>query len=224
MPDVSLYKFIDDRLNLSPLIRGIADHEVPDHANPSKHLSAFIYCFGGIAFFIILLQALTGVFLMLYYVPSPEDAYASVNYIQDETTFGSFVRGIHRVGATAAVIVVSLHMLRVVLTGSYKKPRELNWIAGLFLLLIVAGFCFTGYLLPWDQKAYWATTVGLNMLASVPLVGDFLAEALRGGSEVGALTLVRFFVIHVMFLPAFLVIFLAAHFFMVRRQGLSRPL
>jgi menaquinol-cytochrome c reductase cytochrome b subunit len=128
------------------------------------------------------------------------------------------------VGATAAVIMVSLHMLRVVLTGSYKKPRELNWIAGLFLLLLVAGFCFTGYLLPWDQKAYWATTVGVNMVATIPLIGGFLADALRGGSEVGSLTLVRFFVIHVMFLPAFLVIFLAAHFFMVRRQGISRPL
>ncbi|MDR2076789.1 MAG: cytochrome b N-terminal domain-containing protein [Desulfovibrio sp.] len=219
-----IYRFLDERLNLGPLIRGIADHEVPAHADPLKNLSAMIYCFGGIVFFILLLQALTGVFLMLYYVPSPEDAYASVNYIQNETSFGSFVRGIHQVGASAAVVMVSLHMARVVFTGSYKKPRELNWIVGIFLLLVVAGFCFTGYLLPWDQKAYWATTVGVNMVATIPLVGDFLADALRGGKEVGSLTLVRFFVIHVMFLPAFLVFFLAAHFFMVRRQGLSRPL
>ncbi|MDR1489046.1 MAG: cytochrome b N-terminal domain-containing protein [Desulfovibrio sp.] len=219
-----IYKFLDERLNLTPLIRSIAEHEVPAHADPSKRLSAFMYCFGGIAFFILLLQALTGVFLMLYYVPSPEDAYASVNYIQNETAFGGFVRGLHRVGTTAAVVMVSLHMLRVVLTGSYKNPRELNWIVGIFLLLLVAGFCFTGYLLPWDQKAYWATTVGVNMVATIPLVGEFLADALRGGSEVGALTLVRFFVIHVIFLPAFLVIFLAAHFFMVRRQGISEPL
>jgi menaquinol-cytochrome c reductase cytochrome b subunit len=219
-----MYRFLDERLNLSPLFAGIADREVPDHANPLKTPLALIYCFGGITFFIILLQALTGVFLMLYYVPSPEEAYASVNYIQNETSFGSLIRGLHAVGASAAVVMVSLHMGRVVLTGSYKKPRELNWIAGVFLLLIVAGFCFTGYLLPWDQKAYWATTVGVNMIASVPLVGDFLAAALRGGSEVGSLTLVRFFVIHVMFLPALLTIFLAAHFFMVRRQGISRPL
>ena len=115
-------------------------------------------------------------------------------------------------------------MLRVFVTGSYKNPRELNWIAGLFLLLIVLAFGFTGYLLPWDQKAYWATTVGVNMVATVPLFGDFLAEVLMGGPEVGALTLTRFFAVHVMFLPILLIVFLAAHFFMVRRQGISRPL
>ncbi|MDR2825598.1 MAG: cytochrome b N-terminal domain-containing protein [Deltaproteobacteria bacterium] len=219
-----IYKFLDERLNLSPLVKDIADHPVPDHANPLKTPSAFMYCFGGIAFFIILLQVLTGVFLMLYYVPSPDHAYASVSYIQNETAFGSLVQGAHRVGASVAVLMVLLHMLRVVFTGSYKNPRELNWVVGVFLLLVVVGFSFTGYLLPWDQKAYWATTVGVNMVATVPLVGEFLADVLRGGDEVGALTLVRFFVIHVMFLPALLVVFLAAHFFMIRRQGLSRPL
>ncbi|MDR1685324.1 MAG: cytochrome b N-terminal domain-containing protein [Desulfovibrio sp.] len=219
-----IYKFLDDRLNLSPLLKEIADHQVPDHANPLKTPTALIYCFGGICLFILLLQILTGVFLMLYYVPSPDNAYAGVNYIQNELAFGGLVRGIHRVGASAAVVMVFLHMMRVVLTGSYKNPRELNWIVGIVLLLTVMGFCFTGYLLPWDQKAYWATTVGVNMVESIPLVGNFLAAALRGGSEVGMLTLVRFYVVHVMFLPALLVIFLAAHFFMVRRQGISRPL
>jgi menaquinol-cytochrome c reductase cytochrome b subunit len=219
-----IYRFLDERLNLSPLIREIADHPVPDHANPLRNLSAFMYCFGGLCCVILMLQVLTGVFLMLYYVPSTDEAYASVTYIQNDTLFGSFVQGIHRVGASLAMIMVLLHMIRVVLTGSYKNPRELSWVVGLFLLLIVGGFCFTGYLLPWDQKAYWATTVGVNMVATIPLVGEFLADALRGGSEVGTLTLVRFFVIHVVFLPAMLAIFLAAHFFMVRRQGISGPL
>jgi menaquinol-cytochrome c reductase cytochrome b subunit len=219
-----IYQFLDERLNLTPLLRDITDHPVPDHANVLKTRSAFIYCFGGIAFFIILLQALSGVFLMLYYSPTPEDAHASVTYIQNETAFGALLQGLHRVGASAAVIMVLLHMLRVFFTGSYKNPRELNWVVGVFLLLIVLAFGFTGYLLPWDQKAYWATTVGLNMVANVPLIGDFLASALRGGNEMGTLTLLRFFVIHVMFLPALLAIFLAAHFFMLRRQGISRPL
>jgi menaquinol-cytochrome c reductase cytochrome b subunit len=219
-----MYKFLDDRLELGPLLGGIADHPVPDHANPLKTPSALIYCFGGIAFFILLIQALTGAFLMFYYVSSPDHAYESVKYIQNEVDFGALVQGIHRVGASAAVVMVLLHMARVVLTGSYKNPRELNWVVGVFLLLIVVGFCFTGYLLPWDQKAYWATTVGVNMVETIPLAGGFLADVLRGGSEVGVLTLVRFFVIHVIFLPALLILFLAAHFFMVRRQGISRPL
>ena len=219
-----IYQFMDQRLNLTPLLKKIADHPVPDHANPLKTRSAFIYCFGGISFLVILLQILTGAFLMLYYVPSPDHAYASVSYIKNEAAFGGFVSNLHRVGASAAVLMVFLHMLRVFFTKSYKNPRELNWVAGVFLLFIVMGLGFTGYLLPWDQKAYWATTVGLNILEGVPLAGGFLADALRGGSEVGMLTLTRFFVIHVMFLPGLLILFLAAHFFMVRRQGISHPL
>jgi menaquinol-cytochrome c reductase cytochrome b subunit len=219
-----IYQFIDKRLNITPLLKEVADHPVPDHANPLKTRSAFIYCFGGISFFILLLQVLTGMFLMLYYVPSPDHAYASVTYIKNEVAFGGFVQNLHRVGASAAVLMVFLHMMRVYFTKSYKNPRELNWIVGVVLLFIVVGFSFSGYLLPWDQKAYWATTVGINMMETIPLLGGFLADALRGGSEVGTLTLVRFFVFHVMFLPVLLVIFLVAHFFMVRRQGISRPL
>lgn len=219
-----IYRFIDSRLSLTPLLREMGDRQVPDHANPLKTRSAFIYCFGGISFLLILVQLFTGMFLMLYYVPSPDHAYNSVTYIQNEVAFGWMIHSLHRIGASATVVMVLLHMLRVFLTGSYKNPRELNWIAGCFLLLIVIGFGFTGYLLPWDQKAYWATTVGVNMVQSIPLVGDFLGEALMGGREAGALTLTRFFAIHVMFLPVLLLIFLVAHFFMVRRQGISHPL
>jgi menaquinol-cytochrome c reductase cytochrome b subunit len=138
--------------------------------------------------------------------------------------FGGFVHNLHRVGASAAIFMVFMHMMRVFFTKSYKSPRELNWIVGVFLLFIIAGFGFTGYLLPWDQKDYWATAVGLNMVETVPLVGDFLAAAIRGGGEVGTLTLGRFFMIHVMLLPALLAVFLVAHFLMVRRQGISGPL
>jgi len=219
-----IYQFIDRRLNLAPLLKEIAEHPVPDHANPVKTRSAFIYCLGGISFFIILLQVLTGMFLMLYYSPSPDHAYASVNYIRNEVLCGAFVQNLHRVGASALILMVFLHMMRVYFTKSYKNPRELNWISGVFLLGLVTGFGFTGYLLPWDQKAYWATTVGINMVETVPVIGDFAALALRGGEEVGTLTLLRFYVIHVMFLPALLAAFLTAHFFMVRRQGISSPL
>lgn len=216
--------FIDKRLNLSPLLKEMAERRIPDHANPLKTPKAFIYCFGGISFLIILLQLLTGMFLMLYYVPSPDHAYASVTYIRNEVSLGALTQSLHRVGAGAAVLMVFLHMLRVYFSKSYANPRELNWIAGVLLLLIVLGFGFTGYLLPWDQKAYWATTVGVNIIETVPLIGPDIADILRGGSEVGALTLTRFFVIHVMFLPVLLLCLLAAHFFMVRRQGISRPL
>ncbi|MDR2725855.1 MAG: cytochrome b N-terminal domain-containing protein [Candidatus Adiutrix sp.] len=219
-----IYQFIDQRLNLTPLWREIADYPVPDHANPGRTPLAFIYCFGGISFFIILLQFLTGMFLMLYYSPSPDHAYASVSYIKNEVLFGGFVQNLHRVGSSAVIFMVFIHMMRVFFTKSYKNPRELNWVAGVFLLFIISGFGFTGYLLPWDQKAFWATAVGLNMIETVPLVGDLLAEAVRGGGEVGTLTLGRFFMIHVMLLPALLIAFLGAHFFMVRRQGISGPL
>lgn len=219
-----LYEFVDERLNVTPILKEIADHPVPDHANPLKTPCAFKYCLGGMAFLTILVQIVTGIFLMLYYVPSPDHAYDSVAYIKNEVAFGAFVQGLHKVSASATVVLVCLHMLRVFLTGSYKKPREMNWIVGVVLLLIVLALGFTGYLLPWDQKAYWATTVGVKMVESIPLIGGFLAETLMGGTEVGAVTLTRFFTIHVVILPAILIIFLAAHFFMVRRQGISRPL
>lgn len=219
-----IYEFLDQRLNLTPVLRSLADHPVPDHANPVKSMSGFLYCFGGLAFLVILLQIVTGIFLMAYYVPSPDHAYDSVVYIQRDVSFGAFVQSFHKVGASAAVVLVVLHMARVFFTGSYKKPRELNWMVGVFLLFIVLAFGFTGYLLPWDQKAYWATTVGVNMVSSVPLIGDFLARLLMGGTEVGALTLTRFFTIHVIVLPVLLVILLVLHFLMVRRQGISRPL
>ena len=219
-----IYRFLDQRLNLTPLLKELADHPVPDHANPLKRRMALIYCFGGISFLIIALQILTGMFLMFYYVPAPDHAYASVMYIKKEVLFGGFVQNLHRIGASAVVVMVFLHMLRVYFTKAYKNPRELNWVVGVCLLFVVVGFGFTGYLLPWDQRAYWATTVGLNIVETIPWAGGFLADALRAGSEVGMLTLVRFFVIHVMVLPAILVLLLFAHFFMVRRQGISHPL
>ena len=171
-----------------------------------------------------MIQIVTGIFLTMYYVPSPEHAFTSVEYISKEVTYGRLIRGMHRIGSSGVVVMVIIHMLRVYFHGAYKKPRELNWVAGIGLLLIIFGFGFTGYLLPWDQKAYWATQVGTKMAGVVPFVGDFILRALRGGSELGAVTLTRFYFLHIWLLPSVLFGLLAAHVFMIRKQGVSGPM
>ncbi len=219
-----IYNAIDKRLNIKETIRDQLDHPVPEHVNPLKHPSAYVYCFGGIAAFIIMLMFLTGLFLVIYYVPSPDHAYDAIQYIMNGVTLGWLVRGIHFWGATALVIMVALHMLRVYFQGAYKNPREMNWVVGVLLLVIVLAFSFTGYLLPWTQRSYWATTVGTSMVSLVPFVGNYLLQLVRGGNEVGATTLVRFYAIHIGFLPATLMLLLGLHFFMIRKQGISRSL
>jgi menaquinol-cytochrome c reductase cytochrome b subunit len=218
------YRWVDDRLGIDPIVKNVVEHEVPEHVNPAIHPKAVLYCFGGLTFFIFTLMVTTGIFLTMYYVPTPDHAYDSVRYITDDLTFGQIVRGIHHWSASGMVIMIILHMLRVFFQGAYKAPRELNWIVGVGLLMVVMGFGFTGYLLPWDQKAYWATTVGTKMSSQVPVVGAFVGTVLRGGEDLGAVTLARFYSLHIWFLPATTVGLLAMHFFMVRRQGISGPL
>ncbi len=181
-----LYKWLDARLKLTSLSHTLLDEPIPGGVS-------WIYVFGSATLFLFCLQATTGMFLALYYVPSPDTAYDTVQFIQHEVLFGWFVRGLHHWGASAVMVAIGLHLLQVYLFGAYKRPRELLWIVGVCLLLIMIGFGFTGYLLPWDQNAYWATQVGTNMVASVPLVGDVLVRVLRGGNTLGALTLSRFF-------------------------------
>ncbi len=185
-----------------------------------KHIN-LLFSFGSLAMFLLLLQAATGAFLALYYSPSPDHAHNAVTYISAEVPFGSFVRGLHHWGASAMVIIVFLHLLRVVLYGSYKAPRELTWVFGVFLLLIVLGFGFTGYLLPWDEKAYWATVVGVEIASTAPLLGDFVAKVLRGGSEIGAVTLSRFYALHTIWLPWLAFGLVGVHLFFVRYYGSS---
>lgn len=176
---------------------------------------------GSAALFLILVQTVTGFFLAFYYVPSPEHAYDSLIYIQKEIPFGTFVRGLHYWGASLTVVVVFLHLLRVFFMGAYKYPRELSWVVGVFLFLIVMLFGFTGYLLPWDQKAYWATVVGTHIAATAPVVGDYLWRILQGGVEVGARTLGRFYAAHVLILPAILYGLILVHLSMVVYQGIA---
>jgi len=168
-------------------------------------------------------QFATGIALAMYYSPSPDHAYQSVKYVTDEVTLGGLIRGIHHWGATLIVIAIVLHLLRVFFWGSYKKPRELTWVVGVIIFNVMLGFSFTGYLLPWDQKAYWATVVGTRIISTMPFVGDSLLHIVRGGTEVGALTLTRFYAVHIMVLPVSLVALTAAHLYLVRRLHISGP-
>jgi ubiquinol-cytochrome c reductase cytochrome b subunit len=179
---------------------------------------------GSVLLFLLGVQVLTGLVLTMYYVPSPEHAYDSVRFIMDGLTFGPLVRGLHFFGASFIVVAAVIHMVRVVLFGSYKKPREVTWITGVVLLLVILAFSLSGYLLPWDQKAYWATTVTINIARSAPVFGDQVAALLRGGFDLGALTLGRWYAAHVFLLPACLAGFVVAHLFLMRRHGISGPI
>ena len=211
-----IYDWFDSRLHLKSMRKTLLDEAIPGGAS-------WIYVFGSATLFIFGLQALTGMFLAIYYAPTPDHAYDSVQFIENQVTFGWFVRGLHHWGASAMIIAVGLHMLQVFLYGAYKPPRELMWMVGVLLLLIVLAFAFTGYLLPWDQTAYWATQVGINMVGTVPMVGDVLIKVLRGGETLGALTLSRFFAVHVLFLPAVIVTGIALHMIILRLVGPAGP-
>jgi menaquinol-cytochrome c reductase cytochrome b subunit len=197
--------------------REILDKPVPKGLNLS-------FCFGGITFFLFLMLAASGYFMTIYYVPSPNQAYQTVDYITHEVSLGYVVRGVHYWAANLMIVTALLHMIRVFIYGAYKKPRELNWITGVLLLLLVLAFGFTGYLLPWDQKAFWATNVGTSIVGTVPFVGEYVMKIVRGGTELGALTLLRFYSLHVIFLPMVSAILLLGHFFMIRKHGVSTPL
>jgi quinol-cytochrome oxidoreductase complex cytochrome b subunit len=179
------------------------------------------YTLGSAALFVVILQGVTGILLTIYYVPSPDQAYDSVQYITTQVPAGWLIRGVHHWGASLLVILSVLHMVRVIYYGAYKYPREITWFTGVGLLVVVIGFGFTGYLLPWDQKAFWATTVGTRIAEVTPLVGDTLLRIMRGGQELTAVTLTRFFGVHVWVLPAMLIALLAFHLYLIVRIGIS---
>jgi quinol-cytochrome oxidoreductase complex cytochrome b subunit len=181
----------------------------------------WLYTLGSATLFVAINQIFTGILLTIYYVPTPDHAYDSVQYITTEVPAGWFIRGLHHWGASAMVVLVALHMLRVILHGAYKFPREVTWFTGVILLLATIGFGFTGYLLPWDQKAYWATTVGTRIAGTPPAIGDWILRVIRGGEELSAVTLARFFGVHVWVLPGLLLSMLGIHIYLVIRNGIS---
>jgi quinol-cytochrome oxidoreductase complex cytochrome b subunit len=208
-----LISWLDERLGLTTIYRTILDRKVPK--------VNWFFTLGSATLFLGVLQGLTGIFLTVYYVPHPEQAYDSINYIMTEVSFGWLIRGIHHWGASLLVITVFLHMLRTFFYGAYKYPREITWVTGVFLLLLTLGMGFTGYLLPWNQRAFWATTVATSITETVPFIGPFINTALRGGTELSTLTLVRFFSAHIWILPALVVAIVGIHLYLVVRIGIS---
>jgi quinol-cytochrome oxidoreductase complex cytochrome b subunit len=211
--------WINERTGLDRVWQALFDRHVPEAKGPV----AWLYTLGSAALFLFLVQAVTGMLLAMNYVPSPDHAYDSVRYINDQVIWGHWIRGIHHWAASLMVIVVVLHLLRVYFMGAYKYPREMTWWVGLLLFLLVMGFSFTGYLLPWDQKAYWATTVGTHIAGQTPFIGPALAKLLQGGPDMGAATLTRFYALHVLVLPALVVVFILTHLFLVIWHGISEP-
>jgi quinol-cytochrome oxidoreductase complex cytochrome b subunit len=173
--------------------------------------------------FAFLNQAITGVFLAMYYDPSPTRAYESARFITNDVFLGELVRGMHKWGATVMVILIFLHMARTFFFGAYKYPRELNWIIGVALVILTFVMALTGYLLPFDQRSYWATIVANNITASGPLVGPYLADFLRAGPEFGATTLSRFYSIHMLLVPGLIGALIGAHLYLVAKLGTTAP-
>jgi ubiquinol-cytochrome c reductase cytochrome b subunit len=210
-------EWLNSRTGCFSLLREALDEPIPGGAR-------WAYVFGSGLLYLFLSQLITGVFLALYYVPSSDHAHTTVSYISKVVSAGLFLRSIHAYGATAIVILLFLHISQTLLYGSYKGRRELLWLSGCFLLALMLGMAFTGYLLPWDKKAYFASAVGTNIISEVPVIGMPLLELLRGGSQMGTLTISRFFVLHVFILPGLLVAFIGAHLFLFRKAGPAGPI
>ncbi len=206
--------WFDRRLDLTSIRRALLDRLVPDRLT-------WWHTLGSAALTVFLVQVVTGVVLATFYSPSPDHAYESVLYLQREVSGGAFLRALHHWGSSAMVVLVLAHMVRVFGMGAYKFPREPNWVLGVLIFFLVLGFGFTGYLLPWDQRAYWATQVGTSIAGTAPVVGGFLARLLKGGPLLGTATLARFYAFHVLWLPIGLGVMIALHLAMVVRQGIA---
>lgn len=198
------------------------------HLHPVKSRRAaltatYTFGLGFLSFWMFIVLTITGALLMLYYIPSTELAYQSMQNLATEVNFGILMRNLHKWSAEAMVMIVFLHMLRVFFTGAYRPPREFNWGIGVILMIITLLLSFTGYLLPWDQLSFWAITVGGNIGGAAPFLGDATRSALLGAPEVGQETLIRFYVLHVMILPLVLAFLVAIHFWRVRKDGFSGP-
>jgi ubiquinol-cytochrome c reductase cytochrome b subunit len=212
----TVWHWIDDRTGLTGVLKTLMRHPVPPGTK-------WAYVFGSATLAAFLLQVVTGVILATVYVPSASEAYESLKYITNEAAFGNVLRGMHFFGASAMVVLVGIHMIRVYLTGSYKFPREMNWISGVVLLGLTLGMAFSGQLLRWDQNAIWSLVVGAEQAGRVPLIGESLGEFILGGRTIGGSTLSRFFAVHVFVLPGLIFAVVGFHLYLVIRNGISEP-
>src|SRR5580700_6540154 len=203
-PETGLWGWLNRRIGLDTLLRTALYEPIPGGAR-------LAYVFGSGLLFIFISQVITGVFLALYYVPSADHAHTTVEYITKAVTAGSFLRSLHAYGASAMVVVMLLHLSQTYFYGAYKGHRELLWLSGCVLFSLIFGMAFTGYLLPWDQRAYFATAVGTNAASEVPFVGETMKRLMRGGDDMGTLTISRFFVAHVFLIPAGIFALVAGH-------------
>ena len=211
-------EWVDSRYDVAEPLSKFLSKPVP------KFAQRWWYCLGGITAFLFVVQGITGIMLAFYYKPTPDAAFASIQFIETQVNFGSGVRMIHHWSGNLMIVMCTAHMIRVFIMGAYKKPREFNWISGVLLLLLSLGFGLTGYLLPWDQRAYWATTVATEIGAAIPVIGNLILVFARVGWDVAAQTLSRFYALHILILPLVTIASMGAHFVMVRRLGIAKPL
>lgn len=214
----SIFSWLDQRIPLSAFIQFLSRKEVPRH----KH--SIWYYFGGLTLFFLIVQILTGILLLMYYRPSPDSAHDSVLYITNEVPFGWIVRSVHSWSSNFMVAMVLIHMFSVYLVKAYRKPRELMWLSGFVLFFLTLGFGFTGFLLPWDTTAYFATLIGTEIPKSIPIVGEIAVNFLTGGEEVGQGTLTRMYGMHVVVLPLLTLGFVALHLVLNQILGQSVPI
>ena len=213
---VDVVGWVDERTGASNIVTALAFRKVPKGTN-------WFYTLGSATMFAFICQALTGVFLAMYYTPSPVEAYASITHLTNDVFLGEFVRGMHKWGATVMIILIFMHMARTFFFGAYKYPRELNWVIGVVLIILTLVMGLTGYLLPFDQRSFWATEVANNITASGPFLGPYLADFLRAGPEIGATTIQRFYAIHMLLVPGLIIGLIGAHLFLVVKLGTTAP-
>ena len=207
----------EERVGLQSLIRTkLKDYTVPGGIN-------IFYTLGIVTLIAYMIQAVTGYFLLIYYIPHPDYAFKSVQDIMNVAPFGWLPRMLHIVVSNLMVIVIIMHLISIFVMLSYKKPRELTWVAGVCLFFITLVFCLSGYLLPWSQRSFWATTIVTNIPTAFPVIGDYVANVLRGGDSISGATLSRFFALHVAFLPPIFLLIVGFHMYLVRRLELSTP-
>ncbi len=213
---IDVVGWVDERTGATPFLTGMLLRKVPKGTN-------WFYTLGSATLFLFAMQALTGVFLAMFYVPSPTEAYESISHLTNDVFLGEFVRGLHKWGATLMVIFIFLHMARTFFFGAYKYPRELNWVIGVVLLVLTLVMGLTGYLLPFDQRSYWATIVAMNITGSGPVLGPYLADFLRAGAEFTGTTLPRFYAVHMLLVPGVIIGLIAAHLYLVVKLGTTAP-